>query len=143
MSSMRTAAAAACAAALFTAQPILAAERQSAAFAGATVRVPFGGGADRKASARLRVTSFHDYRDVRGAVVQSHRPAGLELGFTGLLKPAVFVGGRPLAQAEPRLHGKGKTTWIVVGGVVVLAIVVLASVASAMPTAGPPKGAFD
>ena len=141
MSSRRTIAG--CAAALLTAQPVLAADRQSSAFAGVTVRLPFGGGPERKPTARLRVTSFHDYRDARGATVQSHRPAGLELGLTGLGKPAFYVGGQRLAETDPRLHGKGKTTWIVVGGVIVLAVVVLASVASAMPTAGPPKGAFD
>ena len=141
MGLMRTAAAAA--ALLTTAQPCLAAERQSSAFAGLTVRLPFGGAAESKASARLRVTSFHDYRDVRGATVSSHRPAGVELGLTRLGKPAVYVGGQRLAETDPRLHGKGKTTWLIVGGVVVVAVVVLAAVASAQPTAGPPEGAFD
>ena len=138
---MRTAAATA--ALLMLAQPCLAAERQSSAFAGVTLRLPFGGGAESEASARLRVTSFHDYRDRRGAAVSSHRAEGIELGLTRLGKPAFYVGGQGLAETDPRLHGKGKTTWLIVGGVVVVAVVVLAAVASAQPTAGPPPGAFD
>ena len=139
--------AAACALVMLVAQPCLAAEpageRQTSAFGGVTVRVPFGGGPEHKASARLRVTSFHDYRDVRGATLQSHRPAGLELGLTSLGKPAVYVGGQRLAQPDPRLNGKGKTTWLIVGGVVVLAVVLLSAFVNAQPTAGPPEGAFD
>jgi hypothetical protein len=42
----------------------------------------------------------------------------------------------------PRRKGIPKSTLLIVGGVL-LAVVVLAAVASAMPTAGPREGAFD
>ena len=42
----------------------------------------------------------------------------------------------------PKRKGIGKSTLMIVGGVL-LAVVVLAAVASAMPTAGPSEGAFD
>jgi hypothetical protein len=47
-----------------------------------------------------------------------------------------------MTNVEQRLGVNGSTTWIIVGGVL-LAVVVLAAVASATPTPGPPPGAFN
>jgi hypothetical protein len=135
------------------AQPCLAAddfraagagERRSSAFAGVRLRLPLGAENPERPSARLQVATFHDYRDASGATVRSHRSQGVELGLSGGRAPALFVGGRNVAATRERLEASGSTrTLLIVGGVVIVAVVVLAAVASAMPTAGPPKGAFD
>jgi hypothetical protein len=46
------------------------------------------------------------------------------------------------AQDQPRRRSPGTTTWLVLGGVVLL-VLVAAAVASASPTPGPSEGAFD
>ena len=45
-------------------------------------------------------------------------------------------------EEQPKRRGPG-TTWLVIGGVALLAVVVLAVVASGSPTPGPHEGAFD
>lgn len=148
------ASAAATAAILLCAQPCLAAddfrslgatERRSGAFAGMTVRMPL----DRqraKPTARLQLTTVHQsYDRSSGLSGRTIMPAGLELGLGRSAKPTLFVGGRSTADIEEKLHVKGSsgTTILIVGGVLLLAVVVLASVADAQPTAGPGEGAFD
>lgn len=143
-----------CIAGALAAQPCLAAEdigalsspeRQSSAFAGLHLRLPLGDGREAgKPSARLRLSMTHAYRDTSGATLRQYQSAGLELGLGARGKPAYFVGGRKLSDKDTRLGLSGsKTTWIIVGGVVVLAVVILASVAAAQPKPGPPPGAFD
>jgi hypothetical protein len=46
------------------------------------------------------------------------------------------------AGEQPKRRGPGTTTWLIVGGVVLL-VAVLASVAAATPTPGPQEGDFD
>ena len=46
------------------------------------------------------------------------------------------------SQDEPRRRGPGTTTWLVVGGVLLLVLVAVA-VANAAPAPGPEEGAFD
>lgn len=135
------------------AQPCLAAddfrgmgagERRSSGFAGVRLRLPLGAENPERPSARLQVSTFHDYRDATGAMVRSHRSQGIELGLSGGRAPALFVGGQNVAASRERLGASGSTrTLLIVGGVVIVAVVVLAAVVSAMPTPGPGKGAFD
>jgi hypothetical protein len=144
---------AACAAGFLAFQPCLAAEqfradgagqRQSSAFAGIAIRVPLGRAAGaRKATARLQLTTFHERRDSRGGAMVSQRHAGVELGFNARGRAAYFVGGQELRKMDERLHAKGSTKWIIIGGVLVLVVLVAASFAAAQPTAGPPPGTFD
>ncbi len=145
--------AAAAAILLLSAQPCLAAddvrstgavERRSGAFAGMTVRVPMGR-EGAKANVRLQLaTIHHSYdRDSRLSGL-SYRGSGLELGLSATAKPALYIGGRNAAEVERRLKmGGSGTTVLLVGGVVLLTVILLASLASAVPTAGPREGAFD
>jgi hypothetical protein len=140
------------AAVLLPVQPCLAAddfrdfavvERRSAAFAGVRLRLPLGAANPERPSARLQLTSFHDYRDAGGAMVRSHRAPGIELGLNPSGRISYHIGGTDVAVTRERLRASGgTTTWIIVGGLVV-AVVILAAVVSAQPTAGPPEGAFD
>lgn len=88
--------------ALICAQPCLAAddmrgigagERRSGAFAGMAVRLPIGTRHREAPTARLQLTTFHDYRDASGATVRSYRPRGVELGFERG-RATYLVGGR-------------------------------------------------
>ncbi len=140
---------AAAAAAMLPVQPCLAAddlgfaERRSGAFAGLRVSVPLGAGNPARPSARLQLTSFHDYTDPRGATLRSIRSPGLELGLDGSGRMAYYIGGEDVAETRRRIEARGSTTtWIIVGGLVLL-VVVLAAVASAQPTPGPRDGDFD
>lgn len=137
---------------LLCAQPCLAAEdmrftgaageKRSGAFAGVTVRMGIGTRLAERPTARLQLTTFHDYRDTRGASTGSYRPRGLELGFDGG-RPTYLVGGRDMRQVRERLNASGSTkTWLLVGGALVLTVVVLAAVAGAQPTPGPDDDAF-
>ena len=138
--------------AAMAAQPCLAAddtrdagagERRSAAFAGLSVRVPVGGGGSREPTARLQISTTHEVRDARSGSVRSFRPAGLELGLVAKGKAALYLNGQETKAIERKLGiGGSTTTLIVIGGIVVLVLVV-AAVASAAPTPGPRKGAFD
>jgi hypothetical protein len=131
------------------AQPCLAAdlhepggaERRNGAFAGLSLRLPFGG---RTApSARLQLAPVHEVRDVRGVTGRGFGSAGFELGLGPRGAPAYFVGGREIRRTDERLAAGGSTTtWLIVGGVLVVVVLVAAAVANAQPTAGPPKGAF-
>ena len=123
---------------------VIMGERNSAAFVGLRARLPLGGGRPEHPSLRLQLTSFHDYTDAAGTRVRSHRAPGLELGLNVTGKPIYFVGGTELRTPQERLHASGSTkTWLIAGGVVVGLVLVLAAVASAQPTPGPPDGAFD
>ena len=137
--------------AVLCAQPCLAAddmrstgagERRSGAFAGMAVRLPMGTRHREAPTARLQLTTFHDYRDSSGATVRSYRPRGVELGFERG-RATYLVGGQDVLDIEKKLHAKGSTTtWLLVGGALVLTLLVLNAVADAQPTAGPREGAF-
>ena len=139
------------AAAMLLAQPCFAAsafhqsgagERRSGAFVGLSARLPLGTARPARPSLRLRLANADDPRMSIGARSRSPGGAGLEIGLGRSGSPVYFVGGRELRQAENRHQAKSSTTWLIVGGVVVT-LLVLAAVASAQPTAGPPEGAFD
>lgn len=75
--------------------------------------------------------------------METYHMPGLELGLTGSRRPTLFVAGQSSAQMRERLKIGGSTGTILLIGGVVLVVAVLATVASAMPTPGPPPGAFD
>ncbi len=144
--------AAAAAVAMLAAQPCLAAddfrglgagERQSAAFAGMRLRLPMGSANSERPSARLQLTTFHDYRDAAGAMVRSHRSPGMELGLDRFGRTSFQMAGQDMAQAQQRLGVSGSTrTALIIGGVVVV-VLLLAAVTSTVPGPGPDEGAFD
>jgi hypothetical protein len=138
---------AALAAAALTTQPALAAddfrnletraEHRSAAFAGARVRLPFGGGGGERrerASARLQLGVDHIYEDRRSAAPATvYRTAGVELGFSGRRSaPTLFVGGAPARDIERRL-GISTAGGIAIGAGVALVVLVAAAAASGPP----------
>jgi hypothetical protein len=146
-------ASAAIAALFLMAQPCLAAdsahnygaqETRSAAFAGLHVRMPLGQKQRAKPTARLQLSSAYYTRDQAGAAFTIQPGSGVELGAGKGGSAALFIGGRDTAEMKEELNiGGGSTTTLVVVGGVVLVVLLLAAVASAMPTAGPRKGAFD
>jgi hypothetical protein len=144
--------AAASAAAMLISQPCLAAddhrdigarERRSGAFAGLNVRLPMGKGNPGKASAKVQLTTLHQYRTGAGAVVRAYRPDGLELGLSRSGGASLSIAGQDLRRANERVALKGSTTTYLIVGGVLLAVVVLAMVASAIPQPGPRPDAFD
>ena len=150
MGLFRTSAALA-AAAMLLAQPCLAAsafdrggagERRSGAFVGLSARLPLGTARPARPSLRLRLAGADAPRSAIGADAPGRGAPGLEIGLGRSGSPVYFIGGQELRQAESARQAKSSTTWLIVGGVAVL-VLVLAAVASAQPTAGPPEGAFD
>lgn len=140
------------AAAMLIAQPSLAAqdyrdtgasERRSGVFVGLNATIPMGTGNPERPSARMQLTTTHEYRNGAGAVVRGYRPAGLELGLTRAGGTSLHIAGQDLSRTRERLALNGSTTTYLIIGGVVLAVLVLASVASALPTPGPREGAFD
>jgi hypothetical protein len=141
------------AAALLAAQPCLAAEdyRESrsgqvrtGAFAGVTLDVPLDRSASsRRPAARLQLTSIREVREANGAT-RTWRAEGVQLGADRRGRPALTIAGRnPLDERERLgIGGSTGTTVLIVGGIVLI-VVVLASIADAMPTPGPHEGAFD
>jgi hypothetical protein len=91
-----------------------------AAFAGASLRLPLGGGAAAKPSTRLQLTTVHYRADRRSSFLRGHRSAGLELGMADGRKPALFLMGEDVAQMKRRLGiGSGSTPLYILGGVAV------------------------
>lgn len=137
-------AAAATAAALLMTQPCLAApdfrdttatERRSSAFAGVRLRLPIGTGHAERPSARMQLSTIHEYRNASGATVRSVRPDGLELGLNQRGRLAFSVAGQDVRQTQEQMRlGGGTSTYLIIGGVV-LAVVILA-VALAPPSPG-------
>ncbi|HEV2123250.1 MAG TPA: hypothetical protein VGW38_10810 [Chloroflexota bacterium] len=132
---------AAAALAMLAGQPCLAAEdmrapgapeRRSATFAGASVRLPLDRPAKAKPSARLQLAMTHDYWGANGvprAPVASGSALELGLGTKG--KPALYMGGVEVKQAQQQLGvgGSTGTTVLIVGGIVLVvgALALLAS----------------
>jgi hypothetical protein len=143
-------AAALAAAASVAAQPCLAASLgpdsgiargKVGAFAGASLRLPFGAGPRMAASARLRVSTITlDYDRPSGGLVERFG-TGLDLGLSRFGRPDLRLAGSSPAEVRRRIGFKGSTGYIVVGGVV-LVILLLAAVASAQPKPGPRPGDF-
>jgi hypothetical protein len=133
-------AAAAAAAATLIAQPGLAAtdvrgdgaaERRSGAFAGVRLRVPIGARNQERPSARMQLTTVHDYRTAAGATVRSFRPDGLEFGAGQRGRLAVRIAGQDIGRLEERLPASGSTRTILIVGAVVVAAIVLIPVLTA------------
>ncbi len=138
---------------LLSAKPCLAAddfrstgavERRSGAFAGMSVRVPMGQ-EGAKPSARLQLATVHQAYDRESRLSgRTLRASRIELGLSGSAKPAFYIGGRNAAEVETKLQLKGSgTTIVLVGAAILVSVLLLASLASAVPTPGPSKGAFD
>ena len=125
---------------MLLAQPCLAAsdlrdtaatERRSSAFAGVRLRLPMGEGNPERPSARLQLTTFHDYRDASGAMVHTNRPDGLEFGVGERRRLSLRIAGQDIARQEERLGVDGSTKTIIIIGAVVLAAIVLIPVLTA------------
>jgi hypothetical protein len=111
------------------------------AFAGASLKLPFGTGRRSAASARLQVSAVTlDYDRRSGGLVERFG-TGLDLGLSRSGKPDLRLAGSTPAEVKRRIGFKGSTGYIVVGGVV-LVILLLAAVASAQPKPGPSPGDF-
>jgi hypothetical protein len=138
------------AAASVAAQPCLAASLgpdggiargRIGAFAGASLRLPFGAGPRPVASARLQVSAVAlDYDRRSGGRVERFG-TGLDLGLSRSGRPDLRLAGSAPAEIKRRIGFKGSTGYIVVGGVV-LVILLLAAVAGAQPKPGPQPGDF-
>lgn len=133
-------------------QPCLAADLTSeagvaggrmGAFAGLRIAMPLGGAERAVPRARLQIAPSFAMADARsGAFVASRTAAGLQLGMARTGAPALSFGDRSAPELRRRLGLRGSTTYIVIGGAV-LVVALLAAVASAAPTAGPHEGAFQ
>lgn len=95
-----------------------ASEHRQAAFAGATLRLPFGGSARAAPEARLGIGLSH-YRGDGSGFLTSRGGPSLAIA-TGVSRQRVelFVGGQSLADIERRLGagGSSTTTLLVIGG---------------------------
>ena len=105
-------------------------ERRSAVFAGANVIIPLGrpaSKAPRAPRASLQLTTIHTYRDTGTASPQgSYRNPGLEMALSRTSAPGFLVGGQNAEEIERRLELNGDTTtWVIVGGIAVILIVVV------------------
>jgi hypothetical protein len=119
-------------------------ESRTAAFAGVQLRLPIGQGAHARPTARLQLSSAYYTRQQSGSFVQSRKGSVLELGADNGGKPALFINGHQTRDIQQKVNMSGTTkTVLIVGGVLLVAVVVLAAVASASPTPGPHEGAFD
>ena len=96
--------------------------RQSAAFAGANIRLPLGEKRGAKPTARLQLGMVS-----RSSGTRPVPPGGLELGLTGRGKPEMFLGGQSAKQMRERLNlsGSNGSTATIVFGVVLLAVGIL------------------
>ena len=137
----------AAAAASMLSQPVLAAdafrdmgpqERRTGAFAGLNFKMPLGTRAAVRPSARLQLTTSHDYRSAAG--VRSYRPAGLEFGLTAKGRPDMFVGGARIADTEKRLGLTGGADWVLpvaLLGAVIVGVVLLTDGDNELPEQQP------
>jgi hypothetical protein len=92
--------------------------RQSAAFAGGTIRLPLGGTRGARPTARLQLGMISGLQGTRPV-----RTGGLEFGLTGQGKPEMFVGGQSAREMRERMQlngSSGNTAAIVFGAVLVV-----------------------
>ena len=117
-------------------------EQRTAAFAGASLRIPLGAREAARPSLRLQLTPAYYSRDPATSAIRSRRPEGLEIGASGG-RPALFVAGQPASGLERRMNAGGSTgtTLLIVGGVVVVAVLLVAVAASNVPPS-PGEGDF-
>ena len=103
-------------------------EVQSAVFAGASLTLPLGHERASRPRARLQLSTIHTSRDLQSASPQrTYVTQGLELGLSRSGRLDFSIGGRNGEELQRRLGVKDDTTtWIIVGGVAVVAIVVVA-----------------
>jgi hypothetical protein len=121
--------------AVFAAQPCAAtvhglemSERRSSVFGGLRLSMPIGHGQQLKPTARLQLTSNHQFHNIRTGEVRTFSPAGIELGAGRQGKPMLFVGGQETPEIEKKLGiGGTATTLLIVGGVVLVLLVVAAA----------------
>jgi hypothetical protein len=112
------------------------------AFAGASLRLPFGAGRhSAAASARLQVSSVTLAYDRRSGGLAERFGTGVDLGLNRSGRPDLRLAGSAPAEVKRRIGFKGSTGYIVVGGVVLI-VLLLAAVASAQPKPGPQPGDF-
>lgn len=82
---------------------------------------------------------------LRSAAAQTNN-AGLSglIGGSATVSLSLAASQQTAAEAEdrPQRRGPGTTTWLIIGGAVLL-VAIAAAVASAAPTPGPHEGAFD
>jgi hypothetical protein len=115
---------------------------QMGAFAGVRIAMPFGGARRAAPIARLQIGPSYAAVDARsGALVATRQGAGVELGLGRNGAPALSLAGRTAPELKRQLGFKGSTTYVVIGGVVLL-VVLLAAVAAAQPKPGPRPGDF-
>ncbi|PSJ43033.1 hypothetical protein [Allosphingosinicella deserti] len=89
---------------------------QRGAFAGARLRVPFGG--HEPARAGLALASVERTRETGATALAT----GLELGFTGRGRLALAAGGRTLRLDDKRKAGVSTLGWVAIGaGVAIIA----------------------
>lgn len=132
---MRKAWIAAAAAMSMLSQPVLAAEafrdtgaqeQRSGAFAGLSFNVPLGSREAAKPSARLQLTTTHQYRSASS--FRSVRAEGIEIGLTGKGDADLYVGGARLADTDKKLGLTGLDDWILpvaLLGAVVVGVILL------------------
>jgi hypothetical protein len=130
---------AAAAALLLAAQPCLAAElpardgsRHSGVFAGAFAKLPLGSKATARDEGRVgfRLGASHVYRGAHAGLGERRIEADfVEIGMFGSGRKSLTLGGRQLVGTDGKLRladedgsGGGVSTWVIVGGVVVLAL---------------------
>jgi hypothetical protein len=121
--------------AVFAAQPCVAAihslemrERRSAVFGGLRLNMPIGHGQQLKPTARLQLTSSHQFHDIRTGELRTFSPSGIELGAGRQGKPMLFLGGQEASEIQKKLGiGGTATTLLIVGGVVLVLLVIAAA----------------
>ena len=108
-------------------------ERRTGTFAGMNVRMALGGRAAARPTARLQLGMTHSYGNPHsGMPTQTTRLASFELGASRAGKPALFMGGQEVGEVQKKLGigGSTGTALLVVGGVAVVALVLLAAARS-------------
>lgn len=123
------------AATMLAAQPCLAAddirelgmvEHRSAMFAGANVRLGFGGPQRQAPAARLQVGMTHIYQDRRSASPATvYRLSGFELGASRRGAPSLSIGRADVREFERRL-GLSTGGAIAIGAGAVVAVLAIA-----------------
>jgi hypothetical protein len=111
------------------------------AFAGAAVTLPFASKGRLAPDARLQFSPTYTAYDMRAVKRVERRGSGVELGLRGEGKIDLRLSGQRPADIKRRLGFKGSTGYIVVGGLLLVALVLVAA-ANVPPEPGPSKGDF-
>lgn len=106
--------------------------RQSSAFVGLNLRLPLGQVRTAKPTLRLQFTTSQTVRDQRTGATETFKADGLEIGGMKGGKLTFYLNGESATEMQNRLNvGGANGTLIIVGGVVLVAVLVLAASASA------------